>query len=143
MAVLCAASLLALGSPALSQERPAGEPSGRISVRQTQVAFIGSGTLGGGTLTYQGRSYPMKLGGLGIGGIGASHLSASGQVYGLTQLSDFSGTYMQIRSGWAVGDQGKGRLWLSNAKGVVISLEGTRKGLHLAMGAEGVVVQLK
>ncbi len=129
--------------PAAADERPTSAASARLKIEQVQVAFIASGTLGGGTLYYQGRSYPVKIGGLGIGGVGASRLAASGKVYGLTRLSDFTGAYAEIRSGWALGERGKGRIWLRNAKGVTLSLEGSRKGLQLALGAEGVVIGMK
>ena len=49
--------------PASAQNAPPAQPSGTISISQVQVAFIGSGALGGGTLTYRGRAYPFKLGG--------------------------------------------------------------------------------
>jgi hypothetical protein len=131
------------GGPSTAQERPSSAPSGRIKIEEVQVAFLASGALGGGTLTYNGKSYPLKIGGLGVGGVGASRLSASGNVYGLTRLSDFSGAYVAVRSGWALGDRGKGRMWLRNANGVILNLSGSRKGLQTALGAEGVVIQLK
>jgi len=134
---------LAANAPTRADERPTTPPSGRISIEQVQLAFIASGTLGGGSLTYQGRSYRLKIGGLGIGGVGASSLRATGEVYGLDKLSDFSGPYVAIRSGWALGDRGKGRIWLRNAKGVALSLHGSRKGLQLALGAEGVLIELE
>jgi hypothetical protein len=40
---------------------------GPVSIHQIQVAFIGSGMLGGGTLSYRGAPYRFRLGGLGIG----------------------------------------------------------------------------
>src|ERR1700720_3204838 len=41
-------------------------------------------------------------------------LTASGTVYGLSRREDFAGAYVQIRPGRALGDQGKGTLWLHN-----------------------------
>jgi hypothetical protein len=140
---VCLSLLLMANASLLAQERPTTSPSGRISIQQVQVAFIASGSLGGGTLSYKGHSYPIKIGGLGVGGVGASRLSATGTVYGLNQLSDFPGAYAEIRTGWALGDRGKGRIWLRNNKGVVISLQGKRAGLQLALGAEGVLMQLE
>lgn len=139
------AGLLALGAVAAAsaEERPTTPPSGKISIHQVQVAFLASGAVGGGKLTYKGRTYNFKLGGLGVGGIGASRLNASGDVYGLDNISDFPGPYAAIRSGWALGDMGKGRMWLRNAKGVMLSLAGKREGLQTALGAEGVVIELE
>ena len=129
--------------PALAQEQPKGPPSASVSIEQIQVAFIGSGAAGGGTLNYRGESYPITVGGLGVGGIGASKLTASGSVYGLQRREDFAGAYVQIRKGWALGERGKGTLWLRNRNGVTMKLNTRRKGLQLSLGADGVVIAFK
>jgi hypothetical protein len=130
-------------APVSAQEQPTSAPSASVSIQQLQVAFIGSGSLGGGTLTYGGRSYPIRVGGLGVGGIGASRLTASGAVYGLKRKADFAGAYVQVRTGWALGDEGAGTLWLRNDKGVTMRLKSKRQGLHLSLGADGVVIEFK
>jgi hypothetical protein len=136
--VLC--SILSGG--ALAQSAPPPKPSGSVNIHQVQVAFIGSGAVGGGTLYYRGHSYPFKLGGLGIGGIGVSTLDATGGVYNLRRLQDFEGVYGQARIGWAVGQQGKGEMWLQNSNGVYLRLKARRQGLALSLGADGMVVHL-
>lgn len=82
-----------------------------------------------GTLKYGGKSYPITVGGLGVGGFGASRLtaSASGTVYGLARWEAFADAYLQVRTGWALGDQGKGTLWLRNDKGVTMRLNTRRQ----------------
>jgi len=140
---LLLAACLLIAAPALAQEQPKGRPSGSVKIEQLQVAFIGSGALGGGTLIYHGESYPITVGGLGVGGIGASKLTATGSVYGLTQREDFAGAYVQIRRGWALGDRGRGTLWLRNNNGVTMKLHTQRKGLQLSLGADGVVIAFK
>ena len=138
--VLC--GILSAGALAQSASPPPPKPSGSVNIHQVQVAFIGSGAVGGGTLYYRGRSYPFKLGGLGIGGIGVSTLDATGGVYNLRRLQDFEGVYGQARIGWAVGEQGKGDMWLQNANGVYLRLKARRQGLALSLGADGMVVRL-
>lgn len=140
LALACLA--VTAGSRADAQERPATPPSGKIRIQQLQIAFVASGAFGGGTLTFKGRSYPLRIAGLGVGGIGASRLTASGDVYGLDKLSDFPGAYGAIRAGWALGENGKGRMWLRNANGVSLRLKGSREGLQTALGADGVVITL-
>src|SRR5246127_320055 len=103
-----------------AQSAPPSKPSGSVNIHQVQVAFIGSGAVGGGTLHYRGRSYPFKLGGLGIG---VSTLDATGTVYNLRRLQDFEGVYGQARIGWAVGEQGKGEMWLQNGNGGYLCLK--------------------
>ncbi len=136
-------SLLLASGGAYAQARPSGPPSATVRIKQLQVAFIGSGAIGGGTLRFRNRSYDITVGGLGIGGIGASRLTATGSVYGLREVEDFTGAYVQIREGWAIGGQGRGTLWLRNAKGVVMRLATQRKGLQLSLGADGVLIGFK
>jgi hypothetical protein len=140
--IIAAMLLLASAVPGFAQSGPPSRPTGTVSIRQTQVAFIGSGMLGGGSLNYRGRIYPFKLGGLGIGGVGISRLDATGTVYNMRQLADFNGVYAQVRSGWAAGEHGKGRLWLRNSNGVLLRLSGVRRGLSLTLGADGVAIEL-
>lgn len=142
-AIASLATVLTLAAPASSQQRNLGPPTGSVRIQQVQVAFIGSGALGGGTLTFGKRNYGITVGGLGFGGIGASRLTATGTVYGLSRVEDFTGAYVQLREGWAIGDQGRGRLWLRNAKGVTMRLATRRQGLQLSLGADGVLIGFK
>jgi hypothetical protein len=48
---------------------------------------------------------------------------------------DFEGVYGQARMGWAVGEQGKGQMWLQNSNGVYLRLKARRQGLALSLGA--------
>lgn len=129
--------------PAFAKDALVGSPAGSVTIRQLQVAFVGSGALGGGALKFKGRVYPITVGGLGVGGIGASALTAQGSVYGLARAQDFPGAYVQIRTGWALADQGRGALWLRNAKGVTMKLKARREGLQLGLGADGVIIGFK
>jgi len=132
-----------IAAPAAAQQRPEGPPTASIAIEQVHVAFIGSAAVGGGRLTYRGRSYPVSVSGLGVGGFGASHLTAKGVVYGLRHRADLAGVYTQVRSGWALGNQGGGTLWLSNNKGVTMKLSTLRRGLQLTLGADGVIIGFK
>lgn len=117
------------------------EPSGEVELKQYSVAFGGSGTLGGGTLTIDGKSYPFTIAGLGYGGIGASSVEATGMVYNLPELEAFPGTYGNARLGMTAGDSGGGKSWLRKSDGVVIELESEMRGLALAGGVDGLVIQ--
>ena len=108
-----------------------------------QVAFIGSGNVGGGTLHFQGKSYRFTVGGLGVGGFGVSKMQAYGDVYNLRELRQFPGAYGQARYGMAAGDQGGGEMWLENPNGVSISLKTRRTGLALSLGADAVYIDFK
>ena len=75
-----------LAAPAVAQQRV---KSGTVYIEQVQVAFIGSGNVGSGTLHFHGRSYRFSVGGLGVGGFGISKMEASGDVYDLKELRQF------------------------------------------------------
>ncbi len=114
--------------------------SGSVDIEQYQVAFIGSGNLGGGTLSYQGKTYKFTIGGLGVGGFGVSKITATGNVYNMKDLADFEGAYGQARTGFAAADMGGGTLWLENQKGVYMKLATKREGLALSLGGDAVYI---
>ena len=114
--------------------------SGTVEIEQVQIAFIGSGNLGGGRLLVGGKSYSFTVGGLGIGGFGISKMQAVGEVYNMNKVADFAGAYVQARYGLAVGETGTGELWLQNSNGVVLHLATKRQGLALSLGADAVII---
>ena len=116
--------------------------SGTVRIEQVQIAFIGSGNLGGGTLQFAGKSYDFTIGGLGIGGIGVSKITANGTVYNLDEVAHFPGAYVQGRYGMAIGDVSTGKLWLKNSHGVVLELHADREGLALSLGGDAIYVDL-
>jgi hypothetical protein len=145
---LAIAGLLAFAgcssSSTINQQSVEGKvPDGTVEMNQVQAAFIGSGGGGSGTLYYRGRAYPFAVGGLGIGGIGASTINASGEVYGLSSVSNFPGAYAQGRYGFAAGTSSGGDLWLQNDKGVVMHLKAKRTGLMLSLGGDAVVISMQ
>ena len=129
--------LLAIGGSASGEDL---KKSGTVRIEQVQVAFIGSGNLGGGTLKFGGKTYNFTVGGLGIGGFGISKMVAVGNVYNLKDAAHFPGSYVQGRYGMAVGDASTGKLWLKNSHGVVIELEADRTGLALSLGGDAVYI---
>lgn len=133
---------LVLGGSALASE--AKKPDGTVSIDETQFAFIAGGSLGGGTLNYQGKDYPFKLSGLSVGAnIGISRMSAKGEVYDLTTIAQFPGTYTKLDVGLALGG-GMGGLHLKNENGVIMRLESRTEGLQLNVGTmSGVKVTLE
>jgi hypothetical protein len=116
--------------------------SGTVQISQTQIAFMGSANLGGGKLYFGGKTYPFSIGGLGIGGFGFSKIEATGTVFNLKSVDQFSGAYAQGRYGIAVGDRSTGELWLSNVEGVAMSLKAKRQGLALSLGGDAIYIDL-
>jgi hypothetical protein len=134
------ARVVAVPTLLLAAPVAAATPSGSVSITQTQIAFIGSGNLGGGTLKYGGKSYDFTIGGLGIGGFGISKIEAVGSVYNLKNVGDFAGAYVQGRYGLAVGKASTGELWLANSNGVELSLKAKRTGLALSLGGDAIYI---
>ncbi len=132
--------LAASGLPLAAQGKA---KSGTIEIEQVQVAFIGSGNVGGGSLSFQGKTYRFSVGGLGVGGFGVSKMQAYGDVYDLKDIQQFSGAYGQARYGAVAGDKSTGEMWLENTNGVTISLRARRTGLALSLGADALIIQLK
>jgi hypothetical protein len=130
---------LSVGDTSAAEEL---KKAGTVRIEQVQIAFIGSGNLGGGTLQFGGKSYDFTVGGLGIGGIGISKITATGTVYNLDKLAHFPGAYVQGRAGFAVGQASAGKLWLTNSHDVVIELKADREGLALSLGGDAVYIDL-
>ncbi|MDQ5909935.1 MAG: hypothetical protein QG599_2030 [Pseudomonadota bacterium] len=139
--VLLAATLL-VSSLALAAD--AKKPSGMVDIDETQFAFIVGGSLGGGKLTFQGKEYPFKIGGLTVGAnAGISKMSATGEVYDLKDVSKFPGTYTQLDMSITLGGGGGG-LRLKNQNGVIMRLDSRNQGLQLNVGsASGIKVTMQ
>jgi hypothetical protein len=114
------------------------KPSGAVTM--TQVFLAGTG-VGSGTLTFQGRTYPFTLAGE-LNGLGAiSGIEASGEVYNLRDVSQFSGAYRQGGIPLSLGSA-PGELWLKNTNGVIIRMTGLQNGITISSGRYEIFVQL-
>jgi hypothetical protein len=114
-------------------------PSGRVTMTQ----FFVSGTgVGSGTLTLRGRSYPFTLIGS-LQGLGAlATTQASGEVYKLSDVSQFPGAWIQGNGNLAVSTRATGELWLENRNGVVMRLTAEQAGITLSNGRYEIFIQL-
>ena len=97
---------------------------------------------GSGTLTYQGKDYPISVTGLTLGSIGATSLEAEGRVYHLSKLEDFDGNYAAVAAD-VTGGKGASVLTMKNPKGVKVNMGATTKGVKLTLGAGGVDMKIK
>src|ERR1044071_2698715 len=89
--------LLIAGCASMTQA-PSAAPSATVSIHEWSAAYYGSAAAGKGTLYYQGRHH-FTISGVGVGGAGGQKISATGKVYNLNNLSQFSGTYQGISRG--------------------------------------------
>ncbi len=136
-------TVFAAGLGARTGSAQPAQPSGRVTITQTQVSLLGSVSWGSGTLTFEGHTHRFRIRGLGVGGVGISELHANGEVYGLSRIADFPGLYGAARAG-AVADstQVRGGVWLQNPAGVYIHLHPQRSGVALQVGADGLLIEL-
>ena len=118
-------------------------PDAYVTMHMVQAAYLGSGTAGHGTISFNGNTYAFRVDGLGFGGIGVSEIDAQGEAYSMPSISVFPGAYAQARYGYALGSASGGDLWLQNDKGVVMHLKAKRTGLMLSLGGDAVVISMQ
>src|SRR6476620_11863481 len=121
-------------------QAPSTTPSATVSIREWSAAYYAQAETGKGTLYYQGRHH-FTISGGGIGGSGAQKVSATGKVFNLNRLSDFSGTYHGISRGLTL-IEGKMHAKLTNQNGVTMYLAGENECLASSLGAQVFEVNL-
>src|SRR5262245_18360499 len=92
-------ALLLLAGCASMTQAPSTTPSATVRIREWSAAYYAQAETGKGTLYSNGQTYHFTISGGGIGGSGAQEVSATGKVFNLHRLSDFSGTYRGISRG--------------------------------------------
>ena len=137
-------ALIPLSVPSQSQTPPAPEQKpAEIHITFVNAGFVVGVTGGSGTLVYQGKRYPLKIGGVSLGAtFGASKARLSGTVQNLNNVSDISGTYGATEAGYAVVS-GRKTVRLKNSKGVMLVLRGRQVGLEVQLDLSGMQISLK
>lgn len=121
----------------------ANADNGSIRIRILKAGFVVGGSVGEGVLTFQGRRYPLSVGGLSYGfTFGASETRFRGVVRNIRRPSDVSGVYAQAGAGAAVG-RGAQAIILTNQKGAVLELSGEQAGLIVSLDLSGLALSLK
>src|SRR5215467_4658642 len=132
--------LLVAGCSSMTQA-PSTTPSATVSIHEWSAAYYAQAETGKGTLYYNGGRHHFTISGGGIGGSGAQKVSATGKVYNLNSLSQFSGTYHGIARGLTLIN-GTMHAKLTNQNGVVMYLAGSTEGLASSLGAQAFEVNL-
>lgn len=130
---------------ALSCTAPAAAqpPSGTIEFRVFKVGLIVGAEGGRGTLFYQGRRYPLNIGGVSLGAtIGVSSADLVGEVYNLRNSADIQGIYSAVSAGVAIAGGGM-TASLKNSRGVVLKVRGKQIGLELSLDLSGLSINLE
>ena len=117
-------------------------PDATLQLRSGSVAAGVGISWGKGTLMYKGREYPVSVNGLSLGKVGITKVTASGEIYHLKSLEDFSGTFTATNADITLAG-GHSGITMKNQNGVVVVLRATSKGVDLTVGASGVDIKLK
>jgi lipid-binding SYLF domain-containing protein len=121
----------------------ASAADGTIAMTVYKAGFIVGGSGGEGTLTFEGKKYPVSIGGVSLGAtIGVSKAELIGEAKNIKQPSDIEGVYSAVQAGVAVAGGGK-VAELKNSKGVVLKVKGKEVGLELALDLSGMEIKLK
>jgi len=132
--------LLAVPTTAISEKGP--KPSGKVAIESTSIAAGIGVSWGDGTLRFKGKEYHFSIDGLTLVDIGISKASAVGDVYNLTDVANFEGTYVAGEAGFALAG-GMGGMSLRNQNGVVMHLRSVSEGAKLQLGPSGLTLKLK
>ena len=141
----CRAALIGLiaimGSVGLTSAAYAD--SGTVSIRIFKAGFVIGGSAGSGVLHFQGRNYPLSVGGLSYGfTFGASETRFRGTVSNIRRPSDIAGVYGQAGAGAALV-RGAQAVVLTNQNGAVLALTGGQTGLIVSADLSGLALGLK
>jgi hypothetical protein len=130
----------AFATTAISGE--ARKPSGRVTMESKSVAAGIGVSWGDGKLTFKGKEYPFTIDGLSVVDWGISRVSAVGDVYNLTDVSKFPGTFLAAEAGFTLAG-GAGGITMRNPEGVIINLRSTSRGASLTLGPAGLRITMK
>lgn len=120
----------------------AERPDAHLQLKSESVAAGVGVSWGHGTLIYKGKEYRVSVSGLSLGKVGITKVTASGDVYHLKSLEDFSGNYTSAQADITLAG-GHSGVTMKNQNGVVIVVRATSKGVDLTIGASGVDMKLK
>lgn len=133
-----AAAVLLLAAPNAAD----AQSTGNVRFKVTSAGFIIGGGGGTGTLTFRGKSYPLRVGGLSAGTIGVATAEFVGTASNMRSAQDIVGTYSAAGAGVTVAG-GVSAVTLQNARGVVMQLRGRQAGFSATLGVGGVEISMR
>jgi hypothetical protein len=139
---LLSAAVFAADSDSSATVAETTKPDATLTLNGGSVAAGIGYTWGHGELTFQDNAHGFSVKGVSVVDVGASDYSASGRVYNLKKLEDFSGNYVAAGAGMTVAGGSTG-LYLKNEHGVIVKLVTTEVGLKFSLSANGVHVALE
>jgi hypothetical protein len=127
---------------AASTESRAQTGSGTVRIHIVKAGFIVGVGGGKGTLTFNGKSYPLSIGGVSVGTIGVATVNLAGTARNLRTAADIAGTYGAASASVAIVGGAKVAT-LKNEKGVVLEVHGVQLGLEASLSLSGMTIALQ
>jgi len=135
--IVALAAMLAAG---ISQARA---DDGLVRISFIKAGWVIGGSVGNGTLTFHGRTYPLSVGGMSYGfTFGGSQTNLVGRVSNIYRPADIEGVYGAGSAGAAV-IRGAQAIVLTNQKGAVLHLSGSQTGLIVNLDLSGMALTLR
>lgn len=133
LAVLAAVGILT-GATSLSLAA-----TGSVRIVITRANFIVGG--GSGTLHFQGKRYPLRVGGVSVGPFGAARADLVGRAYNMRSAASIRGIYSVVGGDIPAASRA-GAMRLRNWNGVILELRG-RRGVNPSVDLSGMDVSLR
>ena len=117
-------------------------PSGKISIESNSIALAVGVNWGDGRLIFKGKHQLFAVNGLTLVDVGIVKASAIGEVYNLTDISQFEGTYLAGEAGFDLAG-GMGGIAMRNKNGVVLHMRGDSEEALLQLAPSGVTIKFR
>ena len=117
-------------------------PSAKVSIESNSIALAVGVSWGDGWLSFKRQHQPFSVQGLTLVDIGIAKATAVGEVYNLTDVSQFEGTYLASETGFTLAG-GMGGISMRNKNGVVLQLRAVSEEGLLQLGRGGMTVKLR
>jgi hypothetical protein len=127
---------------ACTESRAQTPTTGTVSIKIVKAGFIVGVGGGSGTLTFNGKSYRLSIGGVSVGTIGVATVNLVGTARNLRTAADIAGTYGAASASVAVVGGAKVAT-LKNEKGVVLEVHGVQLGLEASLSLSGMTIALQ
>ena len=138
-AILAGALMMVAAS---TESRAQTGTTGTIRIQIVKAGFIVGVGGGKGTLTFNGKSYPLSIGGVSVGTIGVATVNLEGTARNLRTAADIAGTYGAASASVAIVGGAKVAT-LKNEKGVVLEVHGVQLGLEASLSLSGMTIALQ
>ncbi len=136
------ATCIAVLSLLLAASMPSQAQEGTVRLHIVKAGFIIGFGGGNGVLYYHGRSYPLRIGGIGIGSLGVAAVDLVGTASNIHSPFDIAGTYGAAGAG-ATFVGGAQVASLQNDRGVILRVHGVQAGFQVSLGLAGMTITMR